>query len=119
VLTFGPPAGAAPPIPSGGPEVAPTIDLETAKQFVTAYLDDLRVEGGLEIVAVREYPCGWVFSWNSSEYARTQDINHMLGGNIPILVLRSDGAMYSLGPMRSRYDPNCYPEGREELRRLG
>jgi hypothetical protein len=95
------------------------IELEAAKQCVRAYLDSLNVRDGLEIHTVKEYPCGWVFTWNSAEYVRTQDSNRALAGNIPILVVRSDGAMYSLGPMRFRYDPDRYPEGIGELLRIG
>ena len=94
------------------------IDLKTATELVNAHLDNMQFEGGLEIVGVEEYLCGWAFYYNSAEYVRTKDDSHALGGNIPILVVRSDGAMYLLGSIRNRYDPNRYPEGCEELLRL-
>ena len=95
------------------------IELESAKKCVRAYLDSLNVRGGLEINTVKEYPCGWVFTWDAAEAVRTRDRDRGLAGNIPILVVRYDGAMYSLGPMRFRYDPDRYPEGIGELLRIG
>jgi hypothetical protein len=94
------------------------IDLDAAKRIVNAYLTELNYPGGLAIALVKEYPCGWMFYWNSAEYVRTQDGNHAIAGNVPVLVDRSDGALYSLGPIRQRYDPERFPVGKEQLRRL-
>src|SRR4051812_15650244 len=95
----------------------PMIDLEMAKRKVKAYLDAMRYKDGLDISGVQEYPCGWVFYWNSVKYIRTQDNKYMLGGNVPIFVDRSDGVMYLI-PFRARYDPDRYPDGLSELTRL-
>jgi hypothetical protein len=94
------------------------IDLETATRLMQNELDNLPYEGKRAILLVEEYPCGWVFYWDSAEYVATKNPAFASGGNVPYLVIRFDGAMYSLGPMRNRYDPNRYPEGLEALSRV-
>lgn len=51
----------------------------------------------LVIVDVKEYDVGWVYFYNSKEYAETGDFNFSLVGNAPVIVDRVDGKLYGTG----------------------
>ncbi len=95
------------------------LEFDHAKTLVVHYLDAMKVKGGLEITGFKEYDFGWVFYWDSSDYVRTKDINHALGGNVPVLVDRSDGGMYlasGFGPLR--FHPDRFRADKQSLLRI-
>ncbi len=47
--------------------------------------------------ATIEKQYGWVFFYQSRNYIETGDLTWMLAGNGPIVVLRDEGAIHSLG----------------------
>ena len=44
----------------------------------------------------QEHEFGWVFQYNSKRFLETGDRLAMLGGNVPFIVDRRDGALYVL-----------------------
>ncbi len=55
----------------------------------------------LVVVDVQEHDFGWVYFYNSKEYAETGDFNFSLVGNPPVIVDRSDGKLYGTGTANS------------------
>ncbi len=51
----------------------------------------------LVVVDVQEHDFGWVYFYNSKEYAETGDFNFSLVGNPPVIVDRVDGKLYGTG----------------------
>jgi len=43
---------------------------------------------------------GWVFSWNTREFAETLDARHGILGNGPIAVIKFDSSVHFLAPAR-------------------
>lgn len=79
----------------------PMMTLELARDIAQRRLSDLAKESGvqLEIISHREQPHGWLFFYNSTDYARMGDMLDMLAGNSPFLV---DGRDYLASHERSR-----------------
>jgi hypothetical protein len=44
-----------------------------------------------------EYDFGWVFTYNTREYAETGDVRFSLVGNAPFIVDKNDGGLYMTG----------------------
>jgi Immunity protein 35 len=53
------------------------------------------------IVEVREYPVGWVFTWDLQRNLEATKIGDKVPGCAPILVDRSDGSVHFTGTARS------------------
>ena len=51
----------------------------------------------LVLTKTLEYEFGWVYFYNSREFAATGDFKHSLVGNAPIIFCRADGKLYSTG----------------------
>jgi len=52
------------------------------------------------ITGTAEYDVGWVFFYNTKQFAETGDLQHALVGNAPILVDREDGSVHRTGTAR-------------------
>ncbi|MEU6652086.1 YrhB domain-containing protein [Streptomyces sp. NPDC046900] len=80
------------------------IEREFAMRLVEAQLErkyrrELAVYGDSVRVAVTdasEHPLGWMISWQSEEYLRTQDSRHALAGNGPYFVDKEDGSLHEI-----------------------
>ena len=82
------------------------ITEEFALKLAENYLDEnlrphFSARFGIEIVIVgrfaRDLPWGWVFLWDSKEFAETYEITRGIVGNGPIAVVKSDGSVHQLG----------------------
>ncbi|MGW6270100.1 YrhB domain-containing protein [Streptomyces sp. NPDC055060] len=51
----------------------------------------------MTVVDVEEHELVWIVSWQSEEFARTQNVRHMLIGGGPYLVDRIDGGLHEIG----------------------
>ncbi len=51
----------------------------------------------LAVVGVQEQDFGWVYIYNSMEFAETGDFLYSLVGNAPVIVDRQDGKLYATG----------------------
>ncbi|WP_307709845.1 YrhB domain-containing protein [Streptomyces sp. V1I6] len=51
----------------------------------------------MAVVRVEEHELVWIVSWQSEEFARTRNWEHMLIGNGPYLVDRVDGGLHQIG----------------------
>ena len=51
----------------------------------------------LVVVDVQEHDFGWVYFYNSKEYAETGEFDFSLLGNPPVIVDRTDGKLYGTG----------------------
>ena len=51
----------------------------------------------LVITHVEEYEFGWLYFYNSTEFAETDDFSHAHCGNAPVIVDRTDCKAYSTG----------------------
>lgn len=51
----------------------------------------------LVVMDAQEHDFGWVYFYNSKEYAETGDLNLSLVGNAPVIVDRVDGKLYGTG----------------------
>jgi hypothetical protein len=80
------------------------IEREFAIRLVEAQLErdhrrELATYGSSVRVAVagaREHPLGWIISWQSEAYLRTNDSRHALAGNGPYLVDKEDGSLHQI-----------------------
>jgi hypothetical protein len=82
------------------PPAGPVETKERAAAIAQAWLD-ATMEHWSSLCGERELQYGWAFSWNSDAYLRTGAIEHALGGNGPLIVLRETGALYALGSATS------------------
>lgn len=55
----------------------------------------------LVIVDVQEHDFGWVYIYNSKQYAESGNFLDSLAGNAPVIVARDDGQLYATGTVRS------------------
>ena len=71
------------------------MNLETARQLATEFLDDMQAESEIELAfnldITEEHPLGYVFFYNAKRYWATRDFMDSLAGNGPILVRRDNG----------------------------
>ncbi|WUJ40971.1 YrhB family protein [Streptomyces sp. NBC_00386] len=51
----------------------------------------------MAVVRVKKHELVWIVSWQSEEFVRTRDADHMLIGNGPYLVDRVDGGLHQIG----------------------
>ena len=51
----------------------------------------------LVVTETIEYEFGWVFVYNAREYVETNNIQHALVGNEPLIVDKDDGQVYITG----------------------
>ncbi|WP_409062184.1 YrhB domain-containing protein [Streptomyces sp. SYP-A7185] len=51
----------------------------------------------MTVADVEEHELVWIVSWQSEEFARTQNVRHMLIGGGPYLVDRIDGGLHEIG----------------------
>jgi hypothetical protein len=51
----------------------------------------------LVLTAVTEHDFGWVYAFDSREFARTGDFLHAMAGNAPVIVDRAEGRLYPTG----------------------
>ena len=88
-------------------------DHPTAREVVRSHLQKMEtgmnserkaMSGGvnrppcqLVIVGEQEHDFGWVFFWNTKEFAGTGDHRFALAGNGPLVVDRHDGHLYGFG----------------------
>jgi hypothetical protein len=72
--------------------------MEQARQIAVEHLaaKQLPVEVVVLDKSTLTKPYGWIFFYNSRKYVETGDINAMLGGNAPLLVLAEDGSIHPL-----------------------
>ncbi len=89
------------------------IDLTTARELMRTYLRRTeremdafgsalaanadRPRHHLVITDEQEHDFGWVFFYNTKEFAESNDYKHALAGNAPLIVDRADGQMYITG----------------------
>ncbi len=61
------------------------------------------VEGGCAVISdvTIEKPYGWIVFYNSRAYLETGHPLEALGGNGPIVVMRADGQVHTLGTARA------------------
>jgi hypothetical protein len=63
------------------------------QQWRSVRVDALR----MAVVGVKKHELVWIISWQSEEFVRTRDAEHMLVGNGPYLVDRVDGGLHQIG----------------------
>ena len=68
-----------------------TINLNQAEEIARRLL---AVEARVLPAETREFDVGWVFYYQSAQYLDTGDFQHLLAGNAPIFVARSDGRAF-------------------------
>lgn len=77
------------------------ISMDDAAELAQGFLDQRHDLPGDKLVLLREHtiekPYGWVFFYNSRHFVETGDIQHMVGGNAPLLVSRTSGKIVVLG----------------------
>ncbi len=89
------------------------INFDTAQTIITEHLvqleRDLNNFGSalpghkekprlhLVVTNITEYEFGWLFTYNTEEYMRTNNISHALAGNAPLIVDKADGQIYVTG----------------------
>ncbi|NRF72455.1 hypothetical protein HLB44_36450 [Aquincola sp. S2] len=54
----------------------------------------------LVVTRVDEHDFGWVYFYNARDFAETQDHEHSLVGNAPVIVDRQNYGLYSTGTAR-------------------
>lgn len=81
------------------PPPGPVRTQEQAAAIAQAWLD-ATMEHWSSIVSARELHLGWAFFWNTDAFLRTGALEDTLGGNGPLVVLRDDGALHTLGTAR-------------------
>jgi len=78
---------------------------DEAKKIVEAHLNDSSEDRNYSLVILDEYTIekdyGYVFFYDSSLYIETEDINHALGGNSPILIEKSTSKIIYTGTANS------------------
>ncbi len=90
-----------------------TITQQTADAAISARLRSMEQEMDLDgsalpanrdrpphqlvVVGVEEHDFGWVYFYNSKEYAETGDFLCALAGNAPLIVDRDEGKLYVTG----------------------
>ena len=77
------------------------ITVAEARQKVEEYLRQKYSGKSYELVVMdsltREEDFGWLFFFNTREFAETGDMNSALGGNAPLLVERESGELHQTG----------------------
>ncbi len=71
------------------------ISYEEALRKAHEYLQDSEIP--LKIMCQEEVPEGWIFFFNSLEYAETGNLSAQLAGNGPFLIERSTGEIHTFG----------------------
>ena len=82
------------------------MDKETARAIAAEHIGRQTPEGVTLIVIdseTQEHDFGWVFFYDSKEYAETGDFLHAIAGNAPVVVLR-DGTVRETGTARPLAD---------------
>jgi hypothetical protein len=54
------------------------------------------------VVSVEEHELVWIVYWQSEDFVRTRNVDHMLVGNGPYLVDRVDGGLHRIGLVSAR-----------------
>jgi len=75
------------------------VTIEQAKRLAANYLDDLQNSNDvpIQVVGMLETSLGWVFFYNSKEFAESGNIGSMLAGNAPFLIDLEDGSLHVFG----------------------
>lgn len=77
------------------------MDKSSATKMVQNYLKSMPPLSGDNYVIVEEMTCdkpyGWIFYFSSKLYIETGDFMRALGGNGPIVVLKTSGELHQLG----------------------
>jgi hypothetical protein len=105
------------------------LDQKAAMDIAEEHLRKLSERSGMNLCLI-ESPVlqgdwGWVFGYSTTEHLRTKSINSAPGGNAPLLVDKTTGAVTTLGtafPIEhyvERHiefgDPHAVPSGKVEL----
>jgi hypothetical protein len=76
-------------------------NVEDALRLVEEYLRRKYAHKPYELVVMksltREEDFGWVFFFNTRQFAETGDMNFALGGNTPLIVDRETGELHVTG----------------------
>lgn len=91
------------------------IDYQTARKIAEAEIASFECSAEIGAIVIydessTETPHAWMFCYNSQRYLETDDDEYFLGGNAPIFVSKSDGAIstfsttYSLEKMIEMYE---------------
>ncbi|GAA4573116.1 YrhB domain-containing protein [Planotetraspora kaengkrachanensis] len=76
------------------------ITEDRAVELVEALLSPMRQRSPwmpeLAVLHVEEHALGWLVFWQSVEYVRGRDLEHMLAGHGPYLVDRQDGSIHHI-----------------------
>ena len=71
-----------------------------ARTVAERYLTQMQTNPPMELVILDQHTIeddfGWVFFWNSREYAEMGDYIYALSGNGPLIVDRSDGSIHEI-----------------------
>ena len=73
------------------------IGVEEAGKIARGYLDQTYPLLDLVIVETIEFPIGWVVVYQSRRFVETGDLDDMMVGPGPILILKADARIVALG----------------------
>jgi hypothetical protein len=84
------------------PEALKLVREEVEKESIAA-----GIELGVMDEFTVEFEYGWMFSYQSMDYIRTQDVYYLVGGNAPYIVDKFTGQIHTTG---TRHDKQFYIE---------
>ena len=75
------------------------INQKKAIQIAEEYLKQKSTEYDLVLLYEHtlEFESGWVFFYQTKEYAETRDITKMIAENAPIIIDKNDGSLHITG----------------------
>ncbi len=75
------------------------INKKKAIQIAEEYLEKESTQYDLVLLHehTMEFELGWVFFYQTKEYAETRDITKMVAENAPILIDKNDGSLHITG----------------------
>jgi hypothetical protein len=99
------------------------ITREEGRILVESYLASTlpAVEDGPRVVSeehTKDYPGCWVFFWVRKKYLETKDPQLRIGGNYPVIVDKTDGALYATGFRPVEEYVEIFNTGKSKLKRL-
>jgi hypothetical protein len=77
------------------------LTLEDAFLIASKKLDEFNIGSNTKLAMMkeftREFEYGWMFFYQSEEYLKTKNLDHLVGGNAPFIVDKFNGSLHVTG----------------------